>query len=158
MTTNDIIRRLRFAFEFKDAEMIDLFESAGLSVNRTQINNWLLKEDDESFEEISNHQLAYFLNGLIIYGRGKKEGPPPVAETNLNNNIILRKLKIALNYKDEDILEILEIEGMRISKHELSAFFRKPGQDQYRECKDQILRKFIYGLQVKHRGDGKQPL
>lgn len=155
MTNNDIIRRLRFAFEFKDAEMIDLFDSAGLHVTRNQISNWLLKEDDESFEEIQIQQLAYFLNGLIIYGRGKKEGPPPEAETNLNNNIILRKLKIALNYKDEDILEILELEGMKISKHELSAFFRKPGQDQYRECKDQILRKFIYGLQVKHRGDGK---
>ncbi len=155
MTNNDIIRRLRFAFEFKDAEMIDLFDSAGLSVNRTQISNWLLKEDNESYEAIQDVQLAYFLNGLIIYGRGKKEGEQPVAETNLNNNIIFRKLKIALNYKDEDILEILELEGMRISKHELSAFFRKPGQDQYRECKDQILRKFIYGLQIKHRGDGK---
>ncbi len=151
MTHNDILRRLRFAFDLKDADVIEMFDLAGSSVNRTKVNNWLLKDEDDSFEEIDHQQLAYFLNGLIIYCRGKKDGELPVAETNLNNNIIFRKLRIALNFKDDDILQILEKEGMTISKHELSAFFRKPGQPQYKECKDQILRKFIYGLQVKYR-------
>lgn len=151
MTHNDIIRRLRFAFDLKDSDVIEMFDLAGLSINRAQVNNWLLKDEDPSFEEIGHQQLAYFLNGLIIYCRGKKDGELPVAETNLNNNIIFRKLRIALNFKDDDILRILEKEGMNISKHELSAFFRKPGQSQYKACKDQILRKFIYGLQVKYR-------
>lgn len=155
MNNNDIIRRLRFAFDFNDPKMMELFELAGQPVTRAQISNWLLKEEDPYYEEIKDLQLAYFLNGLIIYGRGKKEGPPPKAEKYLNNNIVLRKLKIALNFKDEDILEILEKEGMRISKHELSAFFRKPEQNQYRPCKDQILRNFIYGLQVKYRGNAE---
>ncbi len=155
MTNNDIIRRLRFAFDFSDPKMIEIFGLADHEVTRAQISNWLLKEDDQYYEEIRDLQLAYFLNGLIIYGRGKKEGPTPKAEKYLNNNIVLRKLKIALNFKDEDILEILELEGMRISKHELSAFFRKPEQNQYRPCKDQILRNFIYGLQVKYRGNGE---
>jgi len=155
MNNNDIIRRLRFAFDFNDPKMMELFKLAGHEVTRSQISNWLLKEEDPYYEEIKDLQLAYFLNGLIIYGRGKKEGPPAKAEKYLNNNIVLRKLKIALNFKDEDILEILEKEGMRISKHELSAFFRKPEQNQYRPCKDQILRNFIYGLQVKYRGSGE---
>jgi len=152
MNNNDIIRRIRFAFDFNDAKMIELFDLAGFKTTRAQISNWLLKEEDEYFEELKDLQLSYFLNGMIIYGRGKKEGEPPTAEKYLNNNIVFRKLKIALNLKDDDILEILELEDMRISKHELSAFFRKPEQNQYRPCKDQILRNFIYGLQRKYRG------
>jgi uncharacterized protein YehS (DUF1456 family) len=94
-------------------------------------------------------ELAIFLTGFIVEKRGKKEGEEPKPEKSLNNNIIFRKLKIALNYKDEDILEILDQRGMRISKHELSAFFRHPDQPQYRPCKDQILRNFLHGLQAK---------
>ena len=73
----------------------------------------------------------------------------------MNNNTIFRKLRIALNLKDEDILEILKLVDIEISKHELSAFFRKPGQSQYRECKDQILRNFLRGMQMKYRDNKK---
>ena len=83
----------------------------------------------------------------------KKEGPAPVPEKNLTNNSIFMKLKIALNLQAEDILEIMDSQDFRISKHELSAFFRKPGHKHYRECKDQILRVFLKGLQQKYRSD-----
>jgi uncharacterized protein YehS (DUF1456 family) len=43
------------------------------------------------------------------------------------------------------------LRGFRLSKHELSAFFRNPTQPQYRECKDQVLRNFLMGLQMKYR-------
>jgi len=63
------------------------------------------------------------------------------------------KLKIALNLKAEDVLEIMELAGFLMSKHELSAFFRKPGHKHYRECKDQILRNFLKGMQLKYRNN-----
>ncbi|WP_394348520.1 YehS family protein [Litoribacter populi] len=96
--------------------------------------------------------LSAFLNGLIIDKRGKKDGEQPKPEKNLNNNQVFRKLKIALELKDEHILEILMLADFRFSKHELSALFRKPTQSQYRDCKDQVLRNFLRGLQVKLRG------
>jgi uncharacterized protein YehS (DUF1456 family) len=74
-------------------------------------------------------------------------------EKRLTNNIVLVKLKIALSLKNEDILKIMELAYIRISKHELSALFRKPGHKNYRECKDQILRNFLKGVQVKYRPD-----
>jgi uncharacterized protein YehS (DUF1456 family) len=95
--------------------------------------------------------LAMFLNGFIKDRRGKKEGSQPEPEKSLSNNLILRKLKIALNLKDEDILSLLTLAGREVSKHEISAFFRHPEQNQYRVCKDQILRNFIQGLQMKYR-------
>jgi len=152
MTNNDILRRLRYTFDFHDALMIDIFALTDFKVTRSEISNWLKKDDDPLFKELSDKQLAIFLNGLIIYKRGKTDGPAPIPEDVLTNNLIFRKLKIALNLIDEDIIEILVIAEMRISKHELSAFFRNPKHGKYRPCQNQILRKFLKGLQIKYRG------
>ncbi|MCF6332974.1 MAG: DUF1456 family protein [Draconibacterium sp.] len=151
MENNDIIRRIRYSFDFDDNKMIEVFALGESKVTRTQISSWLKKDLDPGYVTLSDFQLAIFLNGLIIEKRGKKEGPKPIPENKLNNNIIFRKLRIALNLKDNDILELLNLVGLKISKHELSAFFRKPGQSQYRECKDQILRNFLRGMQMKYR-------
>lgn len=151
MSNNDILRRLRYAFNLSDSKMMELFASGGQEVTRAEVSNWLKKEGTEDYKGIYDKQLATFLNGFINDRRGKREGAQPKPEKTLNNNIIFRKLKIALNLKDEDILAIMELADFKISKHELSAFFRKPGQRQYRQCKDQILRNFIYGLQDKYR-------
>ena len=153
MTNNDILRRIRYTFDFDDSKMIAIFGLADHQVTREQISNWLKKDDDPAFQECSDAQLAIFLNGLINDQRGKKEGAQPEPEQRLTNNIIFRKLKIALDLKAEDILEILDLADMQLSKHELSAFFRKPGHKHYRDCKDQVLRNFLNGIQLKY---GKQ--
>ncbi len=151
MTNNDIIRRIRYIFDFKEPKIIDLFAQADQQVSAQQVNSWLLKDDDPAQQKLSDSQLAVFLNGLINDKRGKKEGAQPQAESQLTNNIILRKLRIALDFKDKDMLETLERADVHISKHELSAFFRKAGHKHYRECKDQVLRNFLKGLQMKYR-------
>lgn len=151
MLTNDILRRIRYAFNFSDSKMISLFALGGGQVTRAQVSDWLKKEDDPAFQKISDTQLAIFLNGLIVDRRGVKEGDQPLPEQRLTNNIILTKLKIALELKAEDILQIMELAGLYKSKHELSAFFRKPENKNYRDCKDQILRNFLQGIQLKYR-------
>lgn len=151
MSNNDVLRRIRYIFDFNDMTIIAIFGLAGYPVTREQISDWLKKDVDPEFQECSDTQLAIFLNGLINYRRGKKEGPEPKPEQHLNNNIILRKLKIALDLKSEDILEIMEQRNVRISKHELSALFRKSDHKHYRECKDQFLRIFLNGVQLKYR-------
>jgi uncharacterized protein YehS (DUF1456 family) len=153
MTNNDILRSLRYTFDFGDDKMIKLFGLGGKTVTRAEVSDWLKRDEDPDFKGIYDKDLAYFLNGLIIYKRGKKDEGVPVAEKTLTNNMILRKLKIAMDMKDEDILELLENMDIHISKHELSAFFRKPTQSQYRLCKDQVLRNFLRGLQSKFRKD-----
>ena len=145
------MRRIRYAFDFSDQKMISLFALADYTVTREQISDWLKKDDDPAFQACTDTELAIFLNGLINDKRGKREGPQPEPEKRLSNNIILTKLKIALNLKAEDMLEILALADTAISKHELSAFFRKSGHKHYRECKDQVLRRFLQGLQRKYR-------
>ena len=151
MTNNDVLRRLRYIFDFSDARMIDLFAQAETEVSRAQVSDWLKRDDDPNFRKMSDLQFATFLNGFINDKRGKKEGPAHKPENRLNNNIIFRKLKIALNLKVEDIIDIYGLVDARISKPEITAIFRNPSQNQYRECKDQFLRFFLQGLLEKYR-------
>lgn len=153
MTNNDILRRIRYIFDFNDDKMIALFAAADCKVTRAEISDWMKQEDDADYKKLSDKQLATYLNGLINDKRGKREGEQPIPEKNLSNNAIFMKLKIALNLQAEDILEIMDLSDFRMSKHELSAFFRKSGHKHYRECKDQILRIFLKGLQMQYRKD-----
>ncbi|MBT7483223.1 MAG: DUF1456 family protein [Deltaproteobacteria bacterium] len=153
MTNNDILRRIRFIFDFSDSKIIDIFGLADHQVTREQVCDWLKKDDDPAYQNCSDPELAIFLNGLINDKRGKKEGAQPEPEKRLTNNSIFVKLKIALNLKSDDILKIMELTELSISKHELSAFFRKPKHKHYRNCNDQILRRFLTGVQLKYRPD-----
>jgi len=151
MTNNDVLRRIRYTFDFDDTKMIAIFALADHQVTREQISDWLKKDDDPAYQECDDANMAIFLNGLINEKRGKKEGSQVEPEQSLTNNIIFRKLKIVLDLKDEDIMAIFELVDFRLSKHELSAFFRKPAHKNYRECKNQILRNFLNGIQLKYR-------
>lgn len=151
MKNNDILRSLRYTFDLNDTAMIEIFGLGDLSVTRAEVSDWLKREEDPEYKPINDFKLASFLNGFINFKRGKQEGKQIVPEKQLTNNVILRKMKIALDLKDDDMLEILSKAGRHLSKHELSAFFRKPSQSQYRPCLDQVLRNFLQGLQKKYR-------
>ncbi|OIP98699.1 MAG: hypothetical protein AUK35_10750 [Zetaproteobacteria bacterium CG2_30_46_52] len=155
MLNNDILRRVRYAFDINDDDMINTFAAADREVNRAQISDWLKKEDDSAFVACPDIILAVFLNGFINTQRGKKDGVQPAPEKRLTNNLIFRKLRIALNLQDDDIIQMLATVDCAISKHELSAFFRKPDHRQYRDCKDQVLRNFLHGMQLKYRPDAE---
>ncbi len=153
MTNNDIMRRIRYTFNFADSAMIAIFAAADFEATRAQISDLLKKEDALEYKECSDKVLAIFLNGFINKMRGKKEGEQPEPEEKLTNNIIFTKIKIALNLKSDEILDILNRVEVDISKHELSAFFRKPTHKNFRACQDQVLRKFLKGMQLKYRAD-----
>jgi uncharacterized protein YehS (DUF1456 family) len=151
MKNNIIFRQLRYIFDWNEVQMMAIFAQAEMEVAKATITAWLHREEHEEYQEILDIELAAFLNGVINQKRGKREGPQPAPEKRLNNNIIFRKLKIALNYRDTDILETFQLVGFTISKHEISAIFRNPKQNQYKVCQDQFLRNFLHGLQLKYR-------
>lgn len=151
MNNNHILRRVRYIFDLSDEQMLKLALEGGLETTKEQMIAWLKSEDDEVFEGIYDIDLAAILNGFIILKRGRREGPQPKPEKTLSNNLIIRKLKIALEMKNEDIIHVLGLADFKVSPHEVSALFRKPGQRQFRLCKDQFLRNFLMGLQLKYR-------
>jgi uncharacterized protein YehS (DUF1456 family) len=150
LNNNDVLRRLRYTFNYNDKKMIALFASAGLKVTREHVSQWLKKDNDADFVQCFDSELAYFLNGFINEKRGKKDGPDAVAEKRLSNNIILTKLKIALNLKAEELIALLDSVDFRLNKPELSAFSRKPDHKHYRECKDQVLRNLLQAIDKKY--------
>jgi uncharacterized protein YehS (DUF1456 family) len=155
MKANDCFRRIRYILDLDDEKMIAVFAQAEQKVVKPQLRAWLKKDDDPDYADCSDAMFATFLNGLINQRRGKKDGPQPVPEKSLNNNAVFRKLKIAFNLQAEEILSILSLADVQISQHELSAFFRRPDHKHYRDCKDQILRNFLKGMQIKHRGESQ---
>lgn len=70
----------------------------------------------------------------------------------LTNNDILKKLRVAHQLKDEDILKILSLVDFSISKSELNALFRNENHPKYVPAGDQILRNFLNGLVIHLRG------
>ncbi len=152
MTNNDILRRIRYTFNYNDAKMAEIVASTGHVMEQSLITQWLKKEEDEEYVRCSDREFSTFLNGFINEKRGKRE-EQALPENHLNNNLIFKKLKIALDLKSEDVLDIMDLAEFSISKHELSALFRKADHQHYRECKDQLLRKFLTGMQIKYRDD-----
>jgi uncharacterized protein YehS (DUF1456 family) len=76
----------------------------------------------------------------------------------MTNNDILKKLRVALQLRDSDIIEILKLADFNVSKSELSALFRNEEHPHYRECGDQLLRNFLNGLIIKMRGPKSENL
>ncbi len=70
----------------------------------------------------------------------------------MTNNDILKKLRVALKMRDDDIVKVLSLVDFKISKSELGAFFRTEDHPKYMECQDQILRNFLNGLIIHKRG------
>lgn len=136
-----------------DHTIATIVELGGLEVPLSEMAGYLLREEDFGFRECPDRVLAHFLDGLIIHRRGKDETiPAKPVETSITNNTVLKKLRVAFELKESDMLAIMEAAELHVSKHELSALFRNPGHTNYRACGDQFLRKFLRSLTQRVRG------
>ncbi|MBV8042210.1 DUF1456 family protein [Pluralibacter sp.] len=147
MLNNDILRSLRYILKTNNTEMLRVLALGETEVTAEQLTPWLKKEDEDGFQRCPDIILSAFLNGLIYDKRGKDESAPPLAlERRLNNNIVLKKLRIAFSLKTDDILTILTGQKFRVSMPEITAMMRAPEHKNFRECGDQFLRYFLRGL------------
>ena len=172
MNNNDILIRFRYALDIKDTDMMEIFKLGGITITKEELQRMLLKpksnsnidsEDEfianDDMKNCNNFMLESFLNGYIIFKRGKQEsksGEPEkqayiIKDNKTVNNVVLKKLKIALSLTGEDILEILKNTGTNLSNSELSAVLRREGQRNYKECGDRYVRNFLKGLANRYR-------
>jgi uncharacterized protein YehS (DUF1456 family) len=151
---NDVLRSIRYALDLGDAKVVEIIKLAGRDITQSDLANFLKKEDEEGFVECDDEVMVSFLDGLIIHKRGKMESRPEQDKKpeRLTNNTILKKLRVAFELKEEDMHKVLELAGFSVSKPELSALFRMKGHKNYRACGDQLLRNFLKGLTIRHRG------
>lgn len=150
MTNNDILRRLRHALYINDSKVAEIIGNNGGETSRSQVNRWLKREEEDGFEEFSESMLRRFLDGLIIERRGpRSDGSVAESQQLLSNNEVLKKLRIALELRDIDVIAVFDRAEFVVTKAELGSFFRKQGHRNYRPCPEQVLRKFIQGLGKK---------
>jgi uncharacterized protein YehS (DUF1456 family) len=175
MDNNDILIRLRYALDIKNSDMVEIFKLGGVELSKEEVLKILKKSDESDIEEVDdnhdtdenedriecdNSMLEAFLNGLIIFKRGKQDLKPEqpnrtvqaLKSTESVNNILLKRVKIALALTSEDMLDILASAGVNITKGELGAVLRKEGHRNYKVCGDRYARNFLKGLALKYRG------
>ncbi|GAB2613069.1 YehS family protein [Novilysobacter erysipheiresistens] len=155
MINNDVLRSIRYMLDLSDGKVVEITQLAdpGFPIDKTDVEAFLKKDNEDGYVECSNAVLAHFLDGLVIHRRGRNPDLPvrPV-EKRVNNNVVLKKLRVAFELKDVDMHEVFEAAGFPISKPELSALFRQPGHKNFRLCGDQLLRNFLKGLTLRVRG------
>ena len=155
MTNNDFLRRLRYALNIKDNVMVQIFKKGNIVLTREDVIDYLKKDIDEGFKKLNNNDLIAFLDCLIIQKRGKREDWTPIPQVKVTknnlNNILLRKLRIALSFKSYDMIKIFKLGGVEISEGELSALFRSEDHKNYKECGDKYIRVFLKGLTEFYR-------
>jgi uncharacterized protein YehS (DUF1456 family) len=159
MTCNDLLRRLRYALNLNGVSIAEICALAGHDIKPADVLKLLKKEDEHGFVVCDDTVMAAFLDGLIISRRGPRDSQPGTTQRPdglLNNNLILRKLRIALELTDADMLAVFSLAGVAISKAELSALFRGVGQRNFKECGDQLLRNFVRGLTLGTKQDAAQ--
>lgn len=154
MTNNDVLRSFRYALDLKDATLLACFAEAGPAILPSQLAALLRRDEDPGFEPLSDQLLSQFLDGFVSTRRGKREPKPGEASgtpTALSNNRILRAVRIGLELKDTDVIEIMSLADTVVSKTELSALFRREDHRNYQPCGNQFLRNFLRGLALWHR-------
>ena len=155
MINNDVLRAIRYMLDLSDGKVVELIHLADAAspVTKEEVQAILKKDDDPGYSECSNTLLALFLDGLVFHLRGKDDSRPPrPPEKRVTNNVVLKKLRVAFELKDEDMHQIMESANFPVTKPELSALFRQPAHKNFRLCGDQLLRNFLKGLTMRVRG------
>jgi uncharacterized protein YehS (DUF1456 family) len=135
--------------DLPEAEMGRIFGLVAPPPGAEEIAAWLCKEDEAGFVECPRGALDQFLDGLVVHLRGPG-GPPPPPEP-LDNNVILKKLRVAFKLREEDMVAVMAAAGMAVSAAEVKALCRRREHGNFRDCGDQFLRRFLKGLTARVR-------
>ena len=155
MINNDVLRSIRYMLDLSDGRIVEITQlaDAGFAIEKADVQAFLKKDEDPDYVECPDRVMAHFLDGLVFHLRGKDESRPPrPVEKRMTNNIVMKKLRVALELKDVDMHQAFEDAGFPVTKPELSALFRQPDHKHYRACGDQMLRNFLKGLTLRLRG------
>jgi len=159
MTPNDVLRSIRYMLDLSDIKLVSIAQlaNAETSLDVESVKAMQKREGEAGYLPCSDRFLLDFLDGLVIYKRGRREGAPEQPkEERVNNNLILKKLRIAFELKDADLMHLFDEAGFPLNKPELSALFRQSEHRNFRACGDQVLRNFLKGLTMVLAASGSR--
>jgi uncharacterized protein YehS (DUF1456 family) len=144
--TNEILYKIVKALNLDNKMVIEIFSLTNYDISDLEIENILKKKQDDGFRTCSYEELGAFLDGLITFKRGESSRKSSDEVVELTNNLILKKLRIALELKENEVEIIFGLSEIELSKQQLSSLFRKENNKHFRLCSDELLIAFLDGL------------
>ena len=147
INTNEILYRIQQALNLTEKEIIEAYKLEAYNMEVSHLESLLKRRNDKGFMLCSYEELGLFLDGLVTLKRGpspKKANDDEVIE--LTNNLILKKLRIALELKEAQTEIIFGLADVELSKQQLASLFRKEGHKNFKACSDELLIEFLEGL------------
>lgn len=155
MNNSDLLIGIKESLNLEESVIVEIFNLGDIELDKEIVLELLEEyEGEEKNKKCTDEYLESFLNGFIVYKRGKKETKPgevepprlPIKPGRSANNVVLKKLKIALSLSNDDLIDIFEEAEVEISKNELTTLFRKEGHKHYKRCNDKLMTSFLIGL------------
>jgi len=147
INTNEVLYRIQQALNLTAKEIIEAYKLEEYTMEAPHLESLLKRRQDEGFMLCSYEELGIFLDGLVTLKRGpspKKANDDEVIE--LTNNLILKKLRIALELKEAETEIIFGLADVELSKQQLASLFRKEGHKNFKACPAELLMAFLEGL------------
>jgi len=147
ISTNEILYRIQKALNLTLVDMAQAYTLVNHEMEAAHLEALLKRRLDKGFELCSYEELGVFLDGLVTLKRGpstKKKDENEVVE--LTNNLILKKLRIALELKEAETEIIFGLAEVELSKQQLASLFRKESHKNFKPCSDELLMSFLEGL------------
>lgn len=145
MNHHDLLRSLATTFDLDAARLAAVLALGGEPASPEEVASLL----GEANRPVSDALLGQLLDGLIADRRGAPSEPRPATPARLTNNVVLKKLRIALSLQEADVLAALKAGGHPLTPRELGALSRSPDNKRYRACSDEVLAAFLVGLRAR---------
>lgn len=147
ISTNEVLYRIQKALHLSLDDMLETYRLENYEITRTYLESLLKRRQDNDFMLCSYEELGVFLDGLVTLKRGPSPTKNNSEETvELTNNLILKKLRIALELKEAETEIIFGLADIELTKQQLASLFRKEGHKNFKACSDELLMSFLEGL------------
>ena len=150
-----VIQSLKEALNLNRKQILHIYSLENFIMDSKRLDDILKNPNKKSAKEATYEELGVFLDGLFQYKRGEKPTIPQDIEVELDNNLILKKIRSALNLKEYEIAIIFELADFKISKSQIKDIFRSNNHPKLKYCDDKTLKAFLEGLNEFYYDSGK---
>ncbi len=146
MKINDILYKIKTALSLSNEEIINAYALASYEMSPQRLDAILKRRQDKGYEEATYEELGVFLDGLITLKRGERSTKKEPEELALSNNLILKKLRIAMELKEAELMILFALVDVPLTKRQIGALFRAENHKNFKACSDELLMLFLEGL------------
>ncbi len=146
ISTNEILYRIQKALHLTPDEMLEAYKLENYKMLEPHLKDLLKRRQEPGFMLCSYEELGVFLDGLVTLKRGASPKKKDDKVIELTNNLILKKLRIALELKEAETEIIFGLADIELTKQQLASLFRKETHKNFKPCSSELLMAFIEGL------------